>query len=237
MQYSLVRPIIRMGVPLAVIACGGGPSPKGVPVPSSAEFHTDSVAVVSLSIPGTPQANWNTVNQALNDSSYRYADGDFRRGVMRFRSLGEGRLIQVRMSPVGPDSVDVRITGRTYAGRSRTRIPAADSAWPETRSTDPASTNLQAAATRIRAAFIPSSPVAVTNAPTVTRRVAPTLYQSPDSLLRDLTDGRKAFCKANTFMREVLLTVDNVNLNDWCNHAVVRSRALGIQHLRASGSR
>ena len=58
-----------------------------------------------------------------------------------------------------------------------------------------------------------SAPV---HAEAVGAEVRPTLTAAPDSLLRDLGDGRRGFCKANSFLASDWTVVDNVQLDDWC---------------------
>lgn len=189
---------------------------RGQALPS-AGLRAGPAAVVTLTVPGTPQADWNTIVQALTDSSYRFADGDYYAGVLSFRSLKEGRLVRVQMLPISGDSVSVVVTGLHYIGDARRPgvILASDSAWPDIYSTDAAAAAVDLAGARIRAAFTPSQRLQPTAPPTPGRQFA-LLEASPDSLLRDLGNGRKAFCRANTVRRDQMVVVDNVNLSDWC---------------------
>jgi hypothetical protein len=184
-------------------------------------MQSDSVAARSFVIPGTPQVDWNAVNRALTDSSYRYGGGDFARGIMNHRSLLTGRLIRVELTAAGPNAVSVRLTGRRYVGdlnRPGRVIVASETMWPLILASDTASRILDTAAARIRAAF-ESAPEQVTVAVAAQGRESPLLYRSPDSVLRDLPGGRKGFCKANTVLPGSFLTVDNVNLSDWCRYS------------------
>lgn len=209
----LIPAIVTVGA----LACGHHGRPDSGPAPPVAGSWSDSVAARSFLIPGTVQANWNRVNRALTDSSYRYEDGDFGRGIMNHRSLLAGRLIRAEMTAAGRDSVRVRLTGRRYVGAVDRPgvILASDSAWPLIRSSDTVSTILDLVAARIRATFA-HSPEPPRPAATAQGRAVPLLHASPDSTLRDLPGGSKGFCKANTVLRGSFLTVDNVNLNDWC---------------------
>lgn len=218
MRFLLLRRLTPKIVAITAIACAHQPSAGEGPLPSSPNPPSSTPAAITLLLPGTPLDVWNKVVQSLTDSSYRAADVDFYHGILTFRSLLTGRLIRVQMSQAHADSVIVLVTGRRYVGDNNREglILASDSAWPEILATDSAATVITLAAARILTAFsaMPPSPTTTSSAPSQEFALIQTV---PDSLLRDLPNGRKGFCKANTVRRDEMLTVDNVNLLDWCS--------------------
>jgi Tol biopolymer transport system component len=152
-----------LSILLVVPACARAPEPL---YPEAEPTTRGPVASVSLRLPGSPEANWNLVNRAVQDSSYRPDRSDRSDRypqIVSFRSLATGRYIQVGMNPVPGDSTELTITGRRY-GRQLTHrdtIWGAWELWPEVRAEDAEAADLERIADRIRPLQVTAAPVHV----------------------------------------------------------------------------
>ena len=239
--YALiVKPLIALAMSL-LVGChrSGSPTIEGGPVvdasvsasrdaPSIDKTAADSAASVSLFIAGTPRENWNYINEAVQDTLFRFLGSNSTEGWIRARSVARGLILNVAILPNGGDSTRVVISGQRYTGNSErpgVTLLGADS-WPEIVTGEPAVARLEGEAIRIREGIDRSRLKRTARRSESVARgesqpmpfIAETV--SPDSLVRVLADGKLGYCRANTVRRDhhldSLLIVDVQNRPEWC---------------------
>jgi len=154
----------------------------------------------------------------FTDSVYRYGSGQPGH-MIEFFTLAEGRVLHIDMELVGIDSTRLRFTGYRYVGpwdRPGVIVNGPD-AWTAIAKGDSAEALILAAPTRVVEALrTQRAEVVPAGRHVVTLLGPPGALPTPDSLLRDLPDGLKAFCRANYIRKDALMIIDVVTMKDWC---------------------